>query len=392
MSVTPLENVRVIDLTQVLAGPFCTQLLSTMGAEVIHIEPPWGGYGTILFRDTPLDMRRRMWATLERNKKNITLNLRSEKGKEIFLELVKKGDVVMDNFGPGVMEKLGLTYDIMREVNPKIIYCALSGYGQTGPWKDRRAYDPCIQASTGVMITTGYADRRPVRAGPAISDCLGGLYAAIGILLALHARDTITGKGQIIDCAMYDASISVLVGEYARGNWSRMGNRYPFAVPSEVYETKDGKLEYISVQADAQWEALMKTVGRQDIAAEKLTVTERVERADEVDNILEAWTGAKTQEEIEKILHEIRVPCAPVLELEEVVKHPHSAAREMFVEVDDMYGKITGVPGVVPKLSDTPGVIKWGLIPSDAFNEELYAGLLGYTKEELSKLKEEEVI
>jgi len=123
-----------------------------------------------------------------------------------------------------------------------------------------------------------------------------------------------------------------------------------------------------------------------------LTMTERVKLADEVDNILEAWTGAKTQEEIEKILHEIKVPCAPVLELEEVVENPHSAAREMFVEVDDMYGKITGVPGVVPKLSDTPGVIKWGLIPSDAFNEEVYAGLLGYTKEELVKLKEEEII
>ena len=392
MSVTPLENVRVIDLTQVLAGPFCTQLLSTMGAEVIHIEPPWGGYGTILFRDSPLDMRRRMWATLERNKKTITLNLRSEKGKEIFLELIKKGDVVVDNFGPGVMERLGLTYDIMKEVNPKIICCALSGYGQTGPWKDRRAYDPCIQASTGVMITTGYADRRPVRAGPAISDCLGGLYAAIGILLALHARDTITGKGQMIDCAMYDASISVLVGEYARGNWSRMGNRFPFAAVSDVYETKDGKLEFISVQTDEQWESFMKTVGREDIAAEKLTLEERVERGDEVDVIVQSWTGTKTRQELEEILSEIKVACAPVLELEEVVKHPHSAAREMFVEVDDMYGKIPGVPGVVPKLSDTPGVIKWGLIPSDAFNEEVYVGLLGYTKEEMTKFKEEEVI
>jgi CoA:oxalate CoA-transferase len=392
MPALPLENVRVIDLTQVLAGPFCTQLLSTMGAEVIHIEPPWGGYSTHLFKTTPLEIRRRMWATIERNKKNITLNLRSAKGKEIFLDLVKKGDVVVDNFGPGVMDRLGLTYDTMKEANPRIVYCALSGYGQKGPWKDRRAYDPCVQASTGVMITTGYSDRRPVRAGPAISDCLGGLYAVIGILLALYARDTITGKGQMIDCAMYDASISVLVGEFARGKWSRMGNRYPFAVPSDVYETKDGKLEFISVQTDEQWESFMKVVGREDITAEKLTLMERVERADEVDVIAQSWIGTKTQKELEEILSKIKVACAPVLELEEVVKHPHSTARDMFVEVDDMYGKITGVPGVVPKLSDTPGVIKWGLIPSDAFNEEVYAGLLGYTKEEMTKFKEEEVI
>lgn len=392
MPALPLENVRVIDLTQVLAGPFCTQLLSTMGAEVIHIEPPWGGYAANLFRAHPLDTRRRLWGVTQRNKKNVTLNLRSEKGKEIFLKLVKKGDVVVENFGPGVMERLGLTNDIMKEANPRIIYCALSGYGQKGPWKDRRAYDPCIQAATGLMITTGYPDRRPVRTGAAISDCLGGLYAAIGILLALHARDTITGKGQMIDCAMYDASISVLVEGFAQGKLSRMGNRHIFAVPSEVYKTKDGKLEYITVQTDAQWETFIKTVGREDIVAEKLSLIQRVERADEVDEITQGWAGTKTQQEIEEILNEIGIPCAPVMELEEVVKHPHSAAREMFVEIDDMYGKISGVIGVVPKLSDTPGVVEWGLMPRGAFNEEVYAGLLGYSEEELAKLKEEEVI
>ena len=395
--IRPLENVRIIDLTQVLAGPFCTQLLAVMGAEDIRIEPPWGGYSSALFNSIPLDVRRRITGAIQRNKKGITLNLNTEKGKDIFIELVKKGDVVVENFGPGIMEKLGLDYQIVKQANPRIIYCSIKGYGQSGPWKDKVAYDTCIQAASGLMSTTGYPDRPPVRVGPNISDCLGGLYAALGILIALHARDTITGEGQMIDCAMYDASISILQENIAYSLFngkplSRMGNRSIMGSPSGAYGTKDGKLEFIQMQTDAQWETFLKLLGREDILTQKWNFRERIERGEEVDKITEEWTRTKTQQEIEDTLNELSIGCAPVIDLVELPKHPQAVAREMLLEVDDMYGKISGMVGVVLKLSDTPGNVEWGLMPRGAFNEEIYAGLLGYTEEELIKLKEEGVI
>lgn len=390
--VKPLENVRVLDSTQALAGPVCTRIFASFGAEVIRIEAPWGGYGARVVRGYPPDVPRRLWGSSQANKKSITLNLRSEKGKEIFLKLVKKSDVVVENFSPGVMKKMGLGYDIMKEANPKIIYCAISGYGQSGPWKDRLAYDPCVQAASGLMSITGYPGCPPVKAGASISDCLAGIYAAVGTLIALHARNTITGEGQMIDCAMFDSSVSVLYEWAALGKQSRMGNRHPYSVPSGVYRTRDGKLEFMCTQTDEQWETLMKLLGREDIVSKKFALAQRVELGDEIDDIIQAWVKTKTQQEIEEILNEKQVPCSPVMEIEEVKEHPHTVVREMFVEVDDMYGKISGILGVVPKLSETPGSIERGTMPSGSFNEEIYAGLLGYSEEELEKLKGEGVI
>jgi crotonobetainyl-CoA:carnitine CoA-transferase CaiB-like acyl-CoA transferase len=395
--VRPLENVRIIDLTQVLAGPYCTQLLACMGAEDIRIEPPWGAYGSALYSSIPLDVRRRIWGVTQRNKKNITLNLSSERGREIFLELVRKGDVVVENFGPGVMDKLGLGYEVLKEVNPRIIYCSIKGYGQSGPWRDKVAYDPCIQAATGLLSTTGYPDRPPVKVGPSISDCLGGLYAAIGILIALHARDSITGKGQMIDCSMYDATVSILVESIAYSLFNgkatqRMGNQSIMGSPSGAYATKDGKLEFIAMQTDAQWEAFLKLIGREDILEQRLNFRDRLDRANEIDGITEAWTGTKTQQEIESLLDGLSIACAPVIDPVELGKHPHAVARDMFLEIDDMYGKISGIIGIVPKLLDTPGAVEWGVMPRGAFNEAIYAGLLGYSEEGMIKLKEDGVI
>jgi CoA:oxalate CoA-transferase len=390
--VKPLENIRVISVTHALAGPFCIRILATLGAEVISISQPWGGYGATLLRDYPADIQRRVFGYLKTNTKGITLNLRSEKGKEIFLDLVRKADVVVHNMAPGVMEKLGLSYDVVKEANTRIIYCAISGYGQNGPWRDRVAYDPCIQAATGLMSITGYPDRRPVKVGASVSDCLAGLYGVIGILTGLHARDTITGKGQMIDCAMYDATISILLEPMITPNMTRMANRHPASIPAGAYGTKDGKLEFIAVQTDAQWEAFMKLLGREDIVAKKLPLAQRIKLADEVDNMTEEWTNTKTQQEIEEILNVIDIPFAPVMEAEEVKEHPQTVAREMFVTADDMYGKISGLIGVVPNLLDTPGSVERGTMPNNAFNEEVYAGLLGYSEEQLEKLKGEGVI
>ena len=392
-----LQDVRVIDLTQALSGPFCTQQLALMGAEVIRIEPPWGGYGATVFGGHAKDFQRRLHGVVFRNKKNITLNLRHEKGKEIFFELVRKGDVVVQNFSPGTMEKLGLGYDILKEINPRIIYCAISGFGQTGPWRNRIAYDVITQATCGLMSINGYPDRPPVRVGTSISDILGGIFGTLGILYALHARNSITGKGQMIDSSMFDATLSILHGEVARSlsgsePFGRMGNRHPLAAPCGTYSTKDAKLEFIWCQTDAQWEAIMTLVARPDILEKKWKLVERTEHWHEIDEMVEAWAKTKTQEEIEDILTEHNVPCGPVMDLVDVEKHPHTKAREMFVEVDDMYGRISGILGIVPKLSDTPGGSDWGLMERGAFNEEIYAGLLGFSEEKIKGLTEEGVI
>jgi len=201
----------------------------------------------------------------------------------------------------------------------------------------------------------------------------------------------------MIDCSMFDASLSVLQEGVAQSLFhgepmQRTGNRHVYGCPSGAYGTKDGKLEFIVGQTDAQWENIMNLVGRPDIVAKKWTLRERVEHGEEVDEIVEAWANTKTQQEIEDILTEKSIVCAPVMDIVEVSKHPHALAREMFIETDDMFGKISGFLGVAPKLSDTPGGTDWGIMERDAFNEEVFSDLLGYTEEEMDKLKEEGVI
>jgi len=392
-----LEDVMVIDLTQALAGPFCTQQLALMGANVIRIEPPWGGYGTAVFSGFEMDIRRRLFGTCFANKKNTTLDLRSEKGKELFLRLVEKGDIVVKNFSPGVMEKLGLDYEVLKKTNPRIIYCAISGYGQTGPWKNKVAYDMFVQASTGFMSMNGYADGAPLRVGVPISDLLGGLYAAIGILVALHARNNVTGEGQMIDCAMFDATISLLqeaasLSLFRGESVPRTGNRHPFGAPSDTFESKDNKPEYIGTQTDGQWKALMSLIDPQDVERKEWGVLDRLKHGDEIDALVRTWARTKTREEIEELLSSHDIPCAPVLNIIEVSQHPHTKAREMFVDADDMFGTITGLIGVAPKLLGTPGGIDWGIMERGAFNEEVYAGLLGLNEEEMDDLKENHII
>jgi crotonobetainyl-CoA:carnitine CoA-transferase CaiB-like acyl-CoA transferase len=393
----PLQNIRVVDLTVALAGPFCTQQLAAMGAEVLFVDPPWGGYQTAVFSTFPMDFQRRILGPLLANKKHITLNLRHEKGKTLLLELAKKSDVLVQNFSPGTMEKLGLPYEVLKEANPKLVYCAISGFGQNGPLKNRLAYDPVIQAMTGLVSVNGFPDREPVQIGVTLSDFLGGLYAAFGILTALHARDTITGEGQMIDCAMFDASLSLTQEGMARSltegrATGRRGNSYPFAIPAGTYPTGDGKMEFIACQTDKQFNTVMKIIGREDIAAKDWKLAERVKHRAEVDNQVSIWTASRTQQDIEEVLIANDIPCAPIMDMLEVANHPHTAARNMLNELPDKAGTISGILGVVPKLLGTPGRQEYGLMESGSFNEEVYGGLLGMSAEEMARYKEEGVI
>lgn len=194
-----LENVKVLDLTVALSGPFCTQILAAQGAEVITIDPPGGGYQAKLFATTPIDLQRMMNGSLFANKKGVTINLKSDKGRDLVLKLAETADVVVSNFSPGTMDKLGLSYEEIHKINPRAVYCVISGFGQNGPLKNRPAYDLIIQAMTGLMSLNGYADRDPMPLPGAIGDIAAAIYAAFGIMAALHARDTLTGEGQFVD-------------------------------------------------------------------------------------------------------------------------------------------------------------------------------------------------
>jgi len=390
-----LEGVVVFDLTQVLAGPFAVTMLADFGADVIQIEPPGGGFYQNRSRSglSVAENRRMSWSK-NRNRRSLTLNLRSLKGKEIFLELVKKADVVVQNFSPGTMERLGLGYEALKESNPEIIYCAMSGFGQTGPYRDRLAYDPIIQAASGIMSVTGFPDNPPVKVGINLADYLGGVYAVIGILLALHYKQG-TGKGQMIDCAMFDAMCHFTLNETHTGRMmgmERFGNRYPAAI-LDVHQTKDGQYLLFTAQTDAQWESFLRLVGKEELIAEKWDPhTRNIERRNEVEKWADEWARGKTLNEAMSELAEARLAGAEITKMSALASDPHVLARKLSVEVEDPEcGKLDGVRGAVPKLSDTPGSVGTAehVTELGQHSEEILTELLGYTKEKIAELREE---
>jgi len=392
-----LKGVVVLELTQVLAGPFAVTMLADFGADVIQIEPPGGGFYHNRSRSglSVAENRRMSWSK-NRNRRSITLNLRNPKGKEIFLELVKKADIVVQNFSPGAMERLGLGYDILKESNPGIIYCAMSGFGQTGPYRDRLAYDSIIQAASGIMSMTGFPEIPPVRVGPNVADYAGAVYAVIGILLALHYKQR-TGKGQMIDCAMFDAmchwTVHEIGGIIATGK-ERVGNKHPWAL-QELYETRDGEYLIFAVQTDAQWESFLRLAGKEELIAEKWDFNTRIQRSEEIYPVAMEWAKSKTLEEAIKELTAVRIPNSGVTRALDLETDPQVLERQMCNIVEDpVVGAVRGVTGVAPKLSETPGSIdvKRGIPELSQHTEEILTKLLGYRKEDMAILKREGAI
>ncbi|MGD9393470.1 MAG: CoA transferase [Dehalococcoidia bacterium] len=391
-----LEDIVVLDLTQVLAGPFAVTILADFGADVIQIEPVEGDYNRRLTASRPVETQRLADWTKRRNRRSITLNLRSPKGKDIFLKLVKQADVVVQNFSPGTMEKLGLGYDRLRESNPEIIYCAMSGFGQTGPYKERLAYDSIIQAASGIMSMTGFPDAPPVRVGPNVADYAGAVYAVIGILLALHYKQR-TGKGQMIDCAMFDAmchwTVHEIGGIIATGK-ERVGNRHPWAI-QDIYETRDGKNLLFAIQTDAQWESFLRLVGKEKLIAEKWDFNTRIQRSEEIYPLAIEWVKGKTLEEAIEELNAVRIPNSAIARAMDLETDRQVLDRQMCNIVEDpVVGAVRGVIGVAPKLSETPGSIdvERGITELSQHTEEILTGLLGYRDEDVAMLKREGVI
>jgi len=392
-----LSGLRVLDLTRVLAGPFCTMMMADMGAEVIKIEE--AGKGDDTRQMGPFQNgESAYYMNLNRNKKGVTLNLKHPRGKELFLGLVRRADIVVENYRPGTMEKLGLGYEDLKAVNPRIIYAAISGFGHTGRYRMRPGYDIISQAMSGLMSTTGWPGGEPTRTGTAMGDVLGGLSAAIGILAAVHSRGR-TGLGQKVDVALVDscvASLEIINMIYlVEGRVpARIGNRYESTYPYDSFRAKDGSL-VIGTANDKLWRSLCGAMERPDLAEDPrfLTVKDRVAHHAELKPLIEEWTTTLTVDEVYAKVDGAGVPCAPILSIDQVVADPHIAGdREMFVPVSHPKAGETVITGSHIKLSDTPPKVR---TPSPALGEHnasVFGELLGLSDAELAALADDGAI
>jgi crotonobetainyl-CoA:carnitine CoA-transferase CaiB-like acyl-CoA transferase len=348
----PLSGIRVIDLTRVLSGPYCTMLMADMGAEVIKIEQPDKGDDSRSFPPFERGISA-YYANLNRNKKSVTLNLKDDKAKKVLFDMVKVSDVIVENFKPGTMDKLGLSYDEVKAINPKIVYASISGFGQTGPYKKLPGYDVIAQAMSGMMSVTGWPDSAPTRTGTAIGDILAGLNCCIGILAALQGR-TGNHHGERIDIGLVDCSVSAMetINEiYMVENRmpQRIGNRYEFIYPYDSFQAGDGWV-VIAVGNDAIWKRFCEAIERRDLLeVEKYKLNkDRVKAHEELTKLVTSWTKERKIREIIQLLQAHSIPCAPINTIDQVVKDEHIAkAREMICEVDHPIEgkmKITGCP------------------------------------------------
>ena len=390
-----LEGIKIIDISQAVAGPYVSMLLADMGAEVIAIERPgvgdvsrsWGpfvkGIGTY-------------YLVCNRNKKSVTLDLRTKEGKEILFKLTKQSDIFIENFTPGTVKRLGIDYDKIREINPQIIYCQISGYGQDGPYSDRRVMDQIMQGEGGIMSFTGTPDV-PCKVGVAITDFTAAMNAVYGILIALIYRER-KGEGQRIDVSMFDGQVAYLSYQ-AQRYWlkgeiaSRMGSEHPLIIPYQVFKTKDQKYINIAVINRETWRRFCESTNLGNLIDDpKFSTTDkRVENRKELTKIIDLVILQKNRKEWLDILTKAKVPCGSINEVDEVLNHPQTIHRKMVVELDHpVLGKIklTGIP---VKLSKSPGGIKTPPPLLGQHTEEVLKGQ-GFTEEMIRKLKDKGIV
>ena len=392
----PLSGVKVLELGTLIAGPFCGKTLGDFGAEVIKVEPPGEG--------DPLRRWRKMrngvslwWHVQSRNKKSITVDLRRPEGQDIVRRLARECDIVVENFRPGALEKWNLGWEALSRENPKLILVRISGYGQTGPYSGRPGFAAIGEAMGGLRYITGFPDRPPVRPNLSVGDTLASLHGVIGALMALlHVRSG--GKGQVIDVALYESVFNVtesLLPEYdATGEIrERSGSTLPGIAPSNLYPCSDGAYVLIAGNADALYRRLMTAIGRADLRDDPALARNdgRAAQMARIDEAIAAWTGARTQQEVLQAMEAAEVPAGRIYTAADIAADPHYAARGVIEEVLAGDGERLKVPGVLPKLSQTPGAIR---TPSPALGEhtdEILRGL-GFSPAEISGLREKGVV
>ena len=392
----PLDGLKVIDLTRVLAGPFSTMLLADMGADVIKIENPKGGDDSRAFGPFKNGLSA-YYVSLNRSKRSITLNLKEERARGILKKLVEKADVLVENYKPGTMKKLGLDYDVLKTVNPRLIYAASSGYGQTGPYSSKAAYDLILQGMSGFMSITGFDAEHPVKAGSSIADVFAGVFTTVGVLAALEHRNK-TGLGQIVDVAMMDCMISTLENAVAAFDCSGIpplpiGNVHRSIAPFASFPTSDGLIN-VCAGNDELWRRFCDIVGMNKYTTDERFADNRarVENFRELSKIIAEHTAKRTTDEWINALDAVQVPCGPIMNIEQVVKDPQVKARNMIVELEHPeVGKFM-VPGVPIRFSDTPAMIKSFAPALGEHNFEVYGELLDISREEVEALHNDGVI
>jgi len=393
-----LSGIRVLDLGQIYNGSYCGLLLGFLGAEVIKLEPPTGE--NLRKRTEGKQIDSYAFNLLNLNKKAITLNLKDPKGKEIFKHLVEKVDILIENFAAGVMDQLGLGYEFLQEINPRLIYASGKGFGSSGPYSKFLAMDLTVQAMSGLMSVTGFPDGPPTKCGPALADFMGGVTLLAGILAALYQREQ-TQKGQYVESSMHEAILPTLTSQlegYFRLEGEapeRTGNRHGgmSTCPYNVYEANDGHVAIICVNNN-HWYSLCKIIEREDLARgdQYSTNLKRCAKIDFIDGEINKWTQLKSRFEIHKILNDAHVPCAPVMKLAEVINDPHHLERGMLQDIEHPEKGRVRVFGNPIRLSGnkTPKLIAAPLLGQN--NEAVYQELLGLGPEQIKSLKEQNVI
>ncbi len=394
----PLDGITVLDLTRVLSGPYCTMQLADMGAEVLKVEIPGKGDDTRYFGPPFQNGESAYFVSINRNKKSITLNLKHEKGKEILQRLIHKVDILVENFRPGTMEGLGFGYEALSRLNPRLIYCAISGFGHTGPDRLRPGYDLVVQGEGGVMSLTGEPDGPPYKVGVSFADIVAGMNATQGILLALLARGK-TGKGQKVDISMLDCQVSLLT--YQAGIYfftgqspNRMGNLHPTLAPYETFKCKGDEYINVAVGNDSLWEKFCQVLDLELLRTDERFVTnqKRVENHGALRQALDPIFAQKDRQEWLTLLQKAGIPCGSIKNVAEVCSDPQVLAREMVVEIEHPKIGKTKVAGVPIKLSETPGAVMTPPPLLGEHTEAVLTGMLGFSAEEIAVLRTEKVI
>src|ERR687894_1743542 len=397
--VRPLEGVRVVEMGSLLAGPFCGQLLADFGAEVIKIEPPGKGDPMRVWGRHRKEGRTLWWPIIARNKKSITLNLREEQGQELARRLIAGADVVVENFRPGTLEKWGLGYEDLSGINSGLVMVRVSGYGQTGPYKDQAGFGSIGEAMGGIRHVTGFPDRPPPRVGISLGDSLAATFGALGAVTALYNRDVRGGKGQVVDVAIYEAVLALMestIPEYAltghiRG---RTGAILPFVAPSNTYPTSDGDYVVIGANADTVFARFAKAIGHPEWAESERYATHnaRGENQEELDERISAWTKEHAAQEVIEVMSEASAPAGKLFAAEDMLSDEHYAARQNVVEVEDPDIGPFPMQNVVPRLTETPCSVRWTGPKLGQHNDEVFKEALGLSEEDLGGLRERGIV
>ncbi len=392
---TALEGIKVVELSHVISGSYCGMLLGDMGASVIKIERPGSGE---FYRDEALKNEEGVslvYPTYNRNKRGITLNIKDPKAKEILHKLIKDCDVFIENYRPGLLKKMGLGYDDLKKVNPKLIMVSISGFGQNGPYAMKPAYDMTIAAVSGFMSVNG-PEGNPMKSGPAISDFLSGIYGAVGAMAALRNCER-TGEGQYVDISMMECSMSILDAFFAQEQLSEikplsMGNRRANYAPVNSFQVKDGHV-YIAASLQKHWDALTRLMDRKDLYEDPKydTASNRKKYEEELEKIVQTWAIQYDSKELIELLDENGIPCSPVQTLSQVLNDPHVAARNSIIEFE--YPGVGNYPVVAftPKFSTMAVPVKRAPLLGE-HNKEVYVNGLGYTETEFQEMQKKHTI